>query len=239
MLSFESWLILGVIGFYLYDSIMLLNINELLLTRSYKSWFYKFPELGFQLLRRYPLLLNPLTPHVAIFRTSWPNDIKPLNEDKFSKFIQSLELIQLVVNILLLLLLVYLPVISLVYGSGAKLLTLFLMIYLLIAVILVYVFNNKKELLLSNGDFISIAFEAFLCPPFALNMVRKISLNYPNIGDPVSFSENVFDENSKKKLNKDIAKVINRRMMFLEVDSDNYLKLNTYLEELYNKEKGD
>lgn len=235
MFSFESLLILGVIGFYLYDSIMLFNINELLLTKSYKGWFYKFPELGFQLLRRYPLLPNPLTPHVAIFRTSWPNDMKPLNENLFSKFSRSLEPVQLAVNMLLLLLLGYIPIISLAYGSGSKLLVLFLMIYLLIIAILIYVFNNKKTLLLSNGEFTSLALEAFLCPPFALNMVRKISLNYPNIGDPIGFSEGVFDKDSKKTFGKDISRVINRRMMFLEVESENYFKLNKYLKDIHSK----
>ena len=236
MPSFESLLLLGVIGFYLYDSIMLLSINELLLTKSYKGWFYKFPELGFQLLRRYPLLPNPLIPHVAIFRTSWPNDTKSFNESQFSQFSQSLEPIQLVVNILLLLLLGYLPTVSLIYGSGSQLLILFLIIYLLIITILIYVFNNKKALLLSNSDFTSLAIESFLCQPFALNMVRKISLNYPNIGDPVSFSKSVFDKDSKKAFGKDIGKVISRRMMFLEVGSKRYLKLNIYLEDLHSKE---
>ncbi len=239
MLSFEALLILGVIGFYLYDSIMLFNINELLLTKSYKGWFYRFPALELQLLRRYPLVLNPLTPSIAIFRTSWPNDVNFFNESKIDKFSQSLKPVRLIVNILFLLLLGCLPIISLTYGSGPKLLSLFLVIYLLIIVILVYVFNNRQELILSKGDFTSLALESFLCPPFALNMVRKISLNYPNIGDPITFSENFFDKDSKKVFSKVFGKVINRRMMFLEVESEHYLKLDAYLKKLYNMDKND
>jgi len=232
MLSFEVLLILGVIGFYLYDSIMLFNINELLLTKSYKGWFYSFPALGFQLLKRYPLLPNPLIPHMAIFRVSWPNDAKLFDEDKFKIFSQSLKPVQLAVNILFMLLLIYLPMIALMYGSGPKLLIIFGITYLLISTILLYIFNNKDKLYMSNKRFVSFAFESLVCPPFALNMVRKISLNHPNLGDPIFFSESVFDINNQEIFNKDISKLINRRMSFLEVDSDNYIELSSYYPKL-------
>ncbi len=232
MLSFESLLILGIIGFYLYDSIMLFNVNELLLTKSHKVWFYKIPALDFQLLRKYPLLPNPLTPNVAIFKTSWPKKSQLINESQLGDFIQCLAPVQSIINILLLLLLAYLPVIALIYGSGAKLLIIFTMIYLFISVILFYIFNNKDKLCISNSKFASIAFESLACPPFALNMVRKISLNYPNLGDPVDFARSVFDVNSIEVFNKEMNNVINRRMKFLEVRSERYLELGNYLEKL-------
>jgi hypothetical protein len=232
MLSFEALLILGVIGFYLYDSMMLFHINELLLTKSYKGWLYKFPELDFQLLKKYPLLPNPLAPNVAIFRTSWPKDSQPIDKSKLDNFIQHLAPVQLVVNVLLLLLFIYIPVIALMYGSGSKLLIIFAMTYLFISVILFYIFNNKDELYISNSKFFSLVFESLACPPFALNMVRKISLNYPNLGDPISFSRNMFDSDCQKIFNKDVNSAINRNMKFLEVDSERYLELDSYLSRL-------
>lgn len=211
---------------------MLLSINELLLTQSHKGWFYKFPELSFQLLRKYLLLPNPLTPDVAIFRTSWPKRSQSIDKTRLDGFVQALEPIQSIIGVLLLLLFIYLPVIALVYGSGAKLLIIFGMTYLFIFVILIYVFNNRDRLCISNSRFVSLAFEAVACPPFALNIVRKISLNYSNIGDPVSFSKCMFDLNSKTEFNRDISQVINKNIDFLEVGSERYLKLKKYLDKI-------
>lgn len=235
VLSFEILLIIGVIGFYLYDSIMLLNINELILTRSHKGWFYKFPILDFQLLRKYPLLPNPLTPDVAIFRTSWPREAQSVNEKELECFTQHLRPVQLIVDVLLLLLLIYLPVVSLIYGSGSKLLIIFAMIYLFIAVILKYIFDKKDELHLSKSNFASLAFESIACPPFALNMVRRISLNYPNLGDPVAFSKRTFGSDTQSHFDGDIKDAISKNMRFLEIDSPHYLELENYLNKVKEK----
>ena len=230
MFSFEVWLVLGVVGFYLYDLIMLLSINELLLTKSDKGWSYKFPEFSYQLLRKYLLLPNPLTPDVAIFRVSWPKEpSSSANDNRLVDFISILEPIQASINTLLLLLLLFIPMVSLVYGSGTKLLIIFGMIYIFILTALVYIFNNRDKLYLSNGKFLSLAFESIACPPFALNMVRKISLNYPNLGDPAHFAKHMFDGTSKSKFCKDLNKSISKDMTFLDVDSRRYLRLQSYL----------
>ena len=77
-------MVLGIIGFYFYDAFMLLSLNELILLRSSKSWSYKFPILGFQLLRKFPFVPNLLTPNVALFQAMWPTkddhlDLKALD----------------------------------------------------------------------------------------------------------------------------------------------------------------
>ena len=80
---------LGIIGFYFYDAFMLLNLNELILTRSTRHWSYKFPLLGFQLLRKYPLFPNLLTPNVVLFRTFWPGNDQHLNLKELDIFINN------------------------------------------------------------------------------------------------------------------------------------------------------
>ena len=229
MPSFEVLLVLGVFGFYFYDSFMLLNLNELILTRSAKHWSYKFPLLGFQLLRKYPLLPNLLTPNVVLFRTFWPGNDQHLNLKELDIFIKSLLPVQITVVLLLLLMLVCLPVVAFVYGSGVKLLIIFSFIYLVIVSILIYVFTQKDNLYLTKAKFISIAFESIVCPPFALNIVRKITLNHPLLGDPYVFSKKVFDSNTQLSFTRDLGYAIEENLKFHETDSNRYIELKEYL----------
>ena len=229
MPSFEVLLVLGVFGFYFYDSFMLLNINELILTRSVKSWSYKFPILGFQLLKKFPFLPNLLTPNVALFQVLWPTNDDNLDSKALDVFIKSLIPIQMTVIILLLLILIYLPIVAFIYGSGVELLILFSTIYIVIASILIYIFTQKNNLHLTNIKFISIAFESIICPPFALNMVRKISLNYSINIDPYIFSNEMFDTNTKLLFKNNLCNVIEENMKFFEEDAPRYIELDKYL----------
>ena len=223
-------MVLGIIGFYFYDAIMLLNLNELILTRSIRHWSYKFPLLSFQLLRKYPLLPNLLTPNVALFRTFWPrNDQQLIPVKELDIFIKSLLPVQIIVVLLLLLMLVCLPVVAFVYGSGVKLLIIFSFIYLVIVSILIYVFTQKDNLYLTKAKFISIAFESIACPPFALNIVRKITLNHPLLGDPYVFSKKVFDSNTQLSFTRDLGYAIEENLKFHETDSNRYIELKEYL----------
>jgi hypothetical protein len=221
--------VLGIIGFYFYDAFMLLNINELILTRSTRHWSYKFPLLDFQLLRKYPLLPNPLTPNVVLFRTFWPGNDQHLNPKELDVFTKSLLPVQIIVVLLLLLMLVCLPAVAFVYGSGVNLLIIFSLIYLVIVSILIYVLTQKDNLYLTKAKFISIAFESIACPPFALNIVRKITLNHPLLGDPYVFSKKVFDSNTQLSFTRDLGYAIEENLKFLETGSNRYIELKEYL----------
>ena len=102
-------------------------------------------------------------------------------------------------------------------------------VYTLIVGVLIYLFTQKNNLQLTNNKFISIAFESIVCPPFALNMVRKITLNYSISTDPYIFSKKVFDENTYDLFITDLCKFIEENMKFFEEDSHRYIELSEYL----------
>ena len=102
-------------------------------------------------------------------------------------------------------------------------------IYIVIASILIYIFTQKNNLQLTNNKFVSIAFESIVCPPFALNMVRKITLNYSIPTDPYIFSKKMFDENSCDLFITNLCKLIEENMKFFEEDSHRYIELSEYL----------
>jgi|TARA_B100000929_G_scaffold232346_1_gene188830 hypothetical protein len=229
MPSFEVLLVLGIIGFYFYDAFMLLSLNELILLKSSKSWSYKFPTLGFQLLRKFPFVPNLLTPNVALFKVMWPTKDDHLDLKALDVFIKSLIPIQITEIILFFLILICLPIVAFIYGSGVKLLIVFSAVYVLIVGALIYIFTQKNNLQLTNNKFVSIAFESIVCPPFALNMVRKITLNYSIPTDPYIFSKKMFDENSCDLFITNLCKLIEENMKFFEEDSHRYIELSEYL----------
>ena len=237
MLSFEALLVLGVFGLYCFDSLMLLNFNELIFIRFKKKWSYKFPILSLQFLRKFPFLPNLLTPNVPLFKVFWPTSDQDVNFKEFDIFIKSLIPVQVISLMLLVLMFICLPIVAFRYGSGINLLIVFFAIYILIISILIYLFAQKNDLKLSNTKFVSVTFESIVCPPFALNMVRKISLNYPINVDPYIFSKKMFDEKTKKSFKKNLCINIDKKMNFLEKDSERFIKLNNYLNQIKSEKE--
>jgi hypothetical protein len=235
--SFEALLVLGVFGLYCYDSFMLLNFNELIFIRFKKKWSYKFPILSLQLLRKFPFLPNLLTPNVPLFQVFWPSRDQGLNTKELDTFIKSALPIQIISVLLLLLMFIGLPIIAFTYGSSVKLLIIFSTIYSLIVCILIYIFNQKHNLKISNTKFLSIAFESIVCPPFSLNMVRKISLNFPMNVDPYIFSKKMFEEETKKSFKTNLSIMIDKKMNFLEKDSERFIELNNYLNQIKSEKE--
>ena len=70
-LSFEALLIIGVLGFYIYDSAILMFSNELIFTKSYGKWSASFPTTRLRVMKKLLFFPNPLTPFNLIFVLSW------------------------------------------------------------------------------------------------------------------------------------------------------------------------
>jgi len=51
-ISFEIMLVLGIAGFYLFDSAMLLYANELVFVKQDGEWSFGRPESGWQMLKK-------------------------------------------------------------------------------------------------------------------------------------------------------------------------------------------
>ena len=176
--SYEVELIALAIALYLYDSSVFLFANEgVLVRRAGKRWQLKLP-LGFLLAGRSFCLLNPFTPQDASFRLSF--SFERLNADsvhpEWTAMAAALA-----------------PLRKVVFGAALGLygflpLALFtpLSLYALVpALILLYgsalyglwqVFAVRQVLKLNPARFAGFAAECIFCPPFAVNMVRRLSL---------------------------------------------------------------
>jgi hypothetical protein len=189
--TFEVALPLGAIGFYLYDSIVLLYGNELVFVRSGRRWRV---TAGLQLFfgsRRLSLpgLCQPWT---LLFRAAWkeadtrtavPADWPP------QSLVDALGPLKWICATLLLMLLAPLPLISVTWGAGVALLIVFACFYVLILLALTLVYLRRERLDLTRAAFWKVAVDALACPPFAINLVHKLTLNKAMPGNPLMFAD--------------------------------------------------
>jgi len=194
MTSFEVWLPLGALGLYLFDSTLWLYSNELIFERSRGRWRCG-PLPAFLVAGRRVYLPNPCTPAIPQFRVRWSeSDQRHEQEDvgELDRFSRALRPVQYLVNALLVILLV-LPVELLLYGTGVELLAVMAAFYLVIIVALVVLYVRRRELRLTGRAFAALCFDALACAPFAINLVRKLTLRRSLLGNPIEFAGRVFE----------------------------------------------
>lgn len=183
-LPFEILVVIGIVGFYIYDSAYLYFYNEFNLTKGLFKHFNAQPsskKLNF--LHRYLVLPNLFLPHHLTFKCTWNvkklellmhvDDIHFINT--ISKILKPLQF----VNILLFMLTLFcLPVIFWFQGGYTLLAIAIILIYLINIMTFITISIQRKALKLSWSKLFQFLLDVLLCPPFSLNILRKISLNY-------------------------------------------------------------
>jgi hypothetical protein len=178
-LSYEFELLALAVLFYLYDSSGLLYSNEAILTcDGAQCWRVAGSFAGFTFAGRSLFMLNPFTPYRPSYRLNWDfSKIANVVDDRsWSESAQCIRYgaqISLAGGIGLFVLLpvgmftdlgIYaiIPALLLLYGS-----------------IVISLFNLRRKKILqtfSRKRFWGFAFECLACPPFGVNMIRRITL---------------------------------------------------------------
>jgi hypothetical protein len=178
-LSYEVELLALAVLFYLYDSSVLLYSNEAILTcDSAQRWSATTGWIGFVLAGRSLCLLNPLTPYRSSFRLSWDFnrmelEIKDREWPTRAQEFKSIAPLTVAAGIALFLLL------PLGMFTGLGRYAVMSAVVLLYGSILLALFRlRRKRILAALGrkHFWGFAFECLACPPFAVNMVRRLTL---------------------------------------------------------------
>lgn len=166
---------------YLYDSAVLLYANEGVLVRSLTAkWRVQFAFDNTNVAGRSIYLPNPFTPYQPVFKLAWNFDgaiaaSKADWESHAGRF-TTLSIIVIVAGVSLF---VLLPL-GLFFKYRYLLLILALvLLYSSLAAIGVWLYLNRTALQLSRRELGFFIFECLACPPFALNIVRKLGLRVP------------------------------------------------------------
>lgn len=192
---YELLLILGVLAFYLQDSMMLLHYDELVFTEARRKWRVSTGST-MQFGGRHLFLPNPVTPARGLFRGCWSTDhaaAPPEHWPGLRHFIAALSPLKVTCRVLWSLLLVALPLLLLAYPHPMALLALLVLVYGCVAALAWQMWRRRNVLELDNRAFASLAFEGLTCPPFAINTVRKICLRRGVHGDLVGAAGRTLD----------------------------------------------
>jgi hypothetical protein len=233
MPSFEVWLPVGAIGLYLFDSILLLYANEVLFLRPRRGWQFAMSS-GLLLAGRRLCFCNPLLPAIPQFRVQWSERDTRQEEERdgeLSAFLAALRPLQYLVTALWLLL-VALPFDVLLLGTGPELLALMAAFYLVILLALGYIYARRAALGVSAGALAALSFDALACAPFAVNLVRKLSMRRSLAGNPLEFARRAFDRETFGALIQAVSARVGEEQLREFGQTPRWLELEGYRQRL-------
>jgi hypothetical protein len=199
----ELWLPIGAAAFYLYDSCSLLWQNELVFTRGRRWLVQGGTEL--RLAGRRVFLPNPLLPMRPQFQVQWNvSESRTQEAASPAALLQALRPIG-ILNQLQLLILLALPLVSWTEGAGLVMLAMFLLFYICTLLALTLAWRRRVACSLSTRHFWLIVLDAVACAPFAVNLVRKISMRHGIAGDPLRFAARNLDPAACDELRQMVA----------------------------------
>jgi hypothetical protein len=207
----EVGLMLAAAGLYLYDSALLLYRDEgVVSTVGRAGWAVRFGS-GIQIRGRYLFMPSPLMPHRAIFRLVWKPETTVAADRRWTERRTLFEPLMPLVWGMLVSIFVLVPAVLFLRLGDAMLLAAIAFLYLNILVLLGWIALKRASFGLTGRRFAALAFEALVCSPFALNLVRKISAEMP-------VEENLVD--AAKRLQKTHDWEASRRQIVARIDEE-------------------
>lgn len=181
----------GAIALYLYDCVLPLYGNELLIVKGVGRWHIEEPG-PFVLGGRRLALLDPLQPYAPTFRmvidapsllvaTEVTGDIQPM--------IDALLLHRVLCGVLAVLVVLGLPIVSLLVGPGIEMLAVFGSAYVVALTSGIFLWTRRQRLGLTSRYSLRLAIDGLLCPPLGVNLVRKLTLQV-DVGNAASLVRN-------------------------------------------------
>lgn len=203
----ETTLAVVIWLFFLYDAVMLVYSNELLFVRSPAGWRAVRPK-GLEVLGKTLYLPSPLMLWQPAIRLAWPLDegnaavIDYARQDRHARAMLALRL---PVIVLAGLILVYLPLALVTVETGPLVWSGLAMAYLAVLTLLLMVYRLRRQIGLTAKGMLGLAIELLLCPPYAINVVRRLTLKWPAPFDALQFARWSGDDDSLRLLERCIA----------------------------------
>lgn len=188
----EALLVVAMIGLYLYDSAQLLYSNEGVLAATLGGrWSLHFGAEHYTLHGKQPFLPNPLLPHRPVFLMQWKQQVaaaavphRHWTPPPFGPY----KLLAPLIWLMALALFGMIPAGLFSRFGNTAIAAGLLLFYASALLALVCVWFKRRTLQLSARQVGALAFESLTCPPFALNLIRHISLSARPAEDLVSAS---------------------------------------------------
>lgn len=187
-LSDELLLMLLIAGLYLYDSGLLLFCNEGILVPAAKGWKIQFGLREPRIAGKELYLPAPWLLHRPMYRLSWRFEGGNVQDHaaEGDAMRNAPPILVLLVWSIAMVLFVLLPL-GFFTSLGSRILIAAAgLLYLSIILALVYLLACRETMKLTRKQIGKLAFEYLICPPFALNLIRAVSLSQPPGEDLIS-----------------------------------------------------
>jgi hypothetical protein len=174
----ELQLITLLVGLYLYDSTLFLHPNQGVIVRAFdRRWHARFGSFDMQLWHKEPLLLNPLLPFHPAFTAFWRFDetgeATRIDWDAMARIYSGFTVAAIALAVVLF---VAFPCVLLLKPTNTNVLATIVLAYALIFALVGVALAKRSRLEISRRKMAGILFECVICPPLAVNIVRKLSL---------------------------------------------------------------
>jgi hypothetical protein len=177
--SYEVQLLVFAVGLYIFDSSLLLYADEgVLIAGLNNEWRATFGSDEVIVMRRSVYVTNLLMPHIPVFRLTWRFDV-PVVEGIATTWTDVANQVRSVAPFTIgagVALYVLLPI-GLFGPVGIPFIVMAVVVlYLNIILALCSLYSIRSVTNLRGKRFAALAFECIACPPFAVNLVRRVSL---------------------------------------------------------------
>ncbi|WP_063571652.1 MULTISPECIES: hypothetical protein [Luteibacter] len=233
MLLSSWWLLFGVAGMYVYDAVLLLYHNEVVFfERRDGTWSFS-AGAEFELGGRHVYVPALLAPQRALLRLRWSSLQTPPLARPSPRGLRAWRIgVAASATPVMLLVVVFaaLPVVLL--GSAFVLLGWMIVLYAAIVFAVSRVWRLRNVTGLGGKECASIASDALLCAPYALDLVRKQGLRVADRFDLVSTAHRLLDASERARLADTIRAKLHRQMDIEDTDSERHAQLTTYLHQI-------
>jgi len=179
-MSSEEYFIALIYGLYLIRCIKIIDNNSsILLTYDYKKIIISFPIKYSQVTGQSFAFLNLFKFYAPIYKIdSKTQEYKnKILIKKIKAYSIKLKKILPIVIVIWIISFILLPL-SLYFMHELILISLSIALYTFILILCIVLWKDKKKFRITKRQCISLSLDYLLCPPFAANTIRDLSINY-------------------------------------------------------------
>ncbi len=222
-----------VISLYLYDSSLLLYSNEGVISPSgSRDWCLNF-GFRYHISGKELFLPNPFLPHRPIFRLAWRKPcISATVDTEWASRRSHFSPLAPMILALAFTLFVLFPIGLFSKIGDIGLLSIIGLLYLNVATPLVWLGFNRKTFGMSAKRYSSIVLECILCPPFAVNLVRKISTSIPISDELITTARDLQSADGWKLSRHELIRRLNEEIESEDENSNRASSLHACLENI-------
>lgn len=216
ILSPEVQLMALAMGLYVFDSCVLLHGNEgMLVRRGERRWALSLGLAHARIGGKNLFVPNLLAVHQPVLRMAWQFDKAGSPPDGWADPGPTLRALGYASLWLGLVLFGLFPAVLFLYLRDSSLVAVLVLLYLSIGASLYLVHRHRQAYGLGRRQFWALCFECLVCPPLAVNLVRRLSLNLCERCDLVALSSTLLDGDERARAQAAFASRLEDQLVLL------------------------